>query len=114
MLRRPPRSTRSDTLFPYPTLFRSLGENVPFEAAKHIGGMDRRPLRLRHLVPLSGDTFERVSTGFKVRLDLELLHDHRVATLGEQGSGVVTLGAGIDETDHRIADRKSTRLNSSH
>src|SRR3546814_15425472 len=25
MLRRPPRSTRTDTLFPYPTLFRSHG-----------------------------------------------------------------------------------------
>src|SRR3546814_8537741 len=25
MLSRPPRSTRTDTLFPYPTLFRSLG-----------------------------------------------------------------------------------------
>src|SRR3546814_2613091 len=32
MIRRPPRSTRTDTLFPYPTLFRSdavgLGEDV--------------------------------------------------------------------------------------
>src|SRR3546814_7327852 len=27
MLRPPPRSTRTDTLFPYTTLFRSLGEN---------------------------------------------------------------------------------------
>src|SRR3546814_11928866 len=26
MIRRPPRSTRTDTLFPYTTLFRSLGE----------------------------------------------------------------------------------------
>src|SRR3546814_6368424 len=26
MIRRPPRSTRTDTLFPYPTLFRSGGE----------------------------------------------------------------------------------------
>src|SRR3546814_1501110 len=26
MLRRPPRSTRTDTLFPYTTLFRSIGE----------------------------------------------------------------------------------------
>src|SRR3546814_12969295 len=26
MIRRPPRSTRTDTLFPYPTLFRSLIE----------------------------------------------------------------------------------------
>src|SRR3546814_5668847 len=27
MIRRPPRSTRTDTLFPYTTLFRSLGFN---------------------------------------------------------------------------------------
>src|SRR3546814_2217013 len=27
MLRRPPRSTRTDTLFPYTTLFRSLGKS---------------------------------------------------------------------------------------
>src|SRR3546814_11231357 len=26
MIRRPPRSTRTDTLFPYTTLFRSLGD----------------------------------------------------------------------------------------
>src|SRR3546814_3537965 len=29
MIRRPPRSTRTDTLFPYTTLFRSLGAAVP-------------------------------------------------------------------------------------
>src|SRR3546814_7072568 len=28
MIRRPPRSTRTDTLFPYTTLFRSILENV--------------------------------------------------------------------------------------
>src|SRR3546814_7430417 len=28
MIRRPPRSTRTDTLFPYTTLFRSENENV--------------------------------------------------------------------------------------
>src|SRR3546814_20912239 len=28
MIRRPPRSTRTDTLFPYPTLFRSNGETL--------------------------------------------------------------------------------------
>src|SRR3546814_14973362 len=28
MIRRPPRSTRTDTLFPYTTLFRSLGMGV--------------------------------------------------------------------------------------
>src|SRR3546814_6981025 len=38
MIRRPPRSTRTDTLFPYTTLFRSAGPlgggGVPF----HLGG----------------------------------------------------------------------------
>src|SRR3546814_18842059 len=29
MIRRPPRSTRTDTLFPYTTLFRSLAVTVP-------------------------------------------------------------------------------------
>src|SRR3546814_8022350 len=31
MIRRPPRSTRTDTLFPYTTLFRSPGEAVARE-----------------------------------------------------------------------------------
>src|SRR3546814_3881192 len=31
MIRRPPRSTRTDTLFPYTTLFRSLGKNLRIE-----------------------------------------------------------------------------------
>src|SRR3546814_16047838 len=30
MIRRPPRSTRTDTLFPYTTLFRSLAPGAPF------------------------------------------------------------------------------------
>src|SRR3546814_2263674 len=29
MIRRPPRSTRTDTLFPYTTLFRSRGRHAP-------------------------------------------------------------------------------------
>src|SRR3546814_20200171 len=31
MIRRPPRSTRTDTLFPDPTLFRSIGRNLPLD-----------------------------------------------------------------------------------
>src|SRR3546814_19468277 len=33
MIRRPPRSTRTDTLFPYTTLFRSLSERESFAKA---------------------------------------------------------------------------------
>src|SRR3546814_8728695 len=33
MIRRPPRSTRTDTLFPYTTLFRSVGMATPDDVA---------------------------------------------------------------------------------
>src|SRR3546814_12726243 len=46
MIRRPPRSTRTDTLFPYTTLFRSTGrENVLVNAA--ILGMPDGQIRER-------------------------------------------------------------------
>src|SRR3546814_6034955 len=35
MIRRPPRSTRTDTLFPYTTLFRSVRKNVQPAAMRH-------------------------------------------------------------------------------
>src|SRR3546814_17195701 len=34
MIRRPPRSTRTDTLFPYTTLFRSLESRLPHQPPK--------------------------------------------------------------------------------
>src|SRR3546814_7543499 len=40
MIRRPPRSTRTDTLFPYTTLFRSL----PAPLAGHVGLADQEAL----------------------------------------------------------------------
>src|SRR3546814_15041192 len=39
MIRRPPRSTRTDTLFPYTTLFRSLLDDVANIATKSGGPM---------------------------------------------------------------------------
>src|SRR3546814_3488838 len=48
MLRRPPRSTRTDTLFPYPTLFRSLLE-VRHDA-KHESGVSESVEHRRDVV----------------------------------------------------------------
>src|SRR3546814_2503610 len=39
MIRRPPRSTRTDTLFPYTTLFRSLGASTGNVVRVVIGGL---------------------------------------------------------------------------
>src|SRR3546814_1049070 len=46
MIRRPPRSTRTDTLFPYTTLFRS-GDDRALPHHLHPDGDDRDRLRLR-------------------------------------------------------------------
>src|SRR3546814_18700002 len=42
MIRRPPRSTRTDTLFPYTTLFRSLARTVDLDPQLHQRGAELR------------------------------------------------------------------------
>src|SRR3546814_6386965 len=53
MIRRPPRSTRTDTLFPYTTLFRSLLPRRPLRVPRRRNDGDlegpRRQACLRHL-----------------------------------------------------------------
>src|SRR3546814_20146011 len=44
MIRRPPRSTRTDTLFPYTTLFRSDGEDQARQDRRVAGGRRAQPL----------------------------------------------------------------------
>src|SRR3546814_15711872 len=48
MIRRPPRSTRTDTLFPYTTLFRSVG-GVTAGADARGFGRARHPRRIDHM-----------------------------------------------------------------
>src|SRR3546814_14367731 len=52
MIRRPPRSTRTDTLFPYTTLFRSNAQPMP---------KARRPLGLRATSAIQPPSASRVS-----------------------------------------------------
>src|SRR3546814_7762973 len=42
MIRRPPRSTRTDTLFPYTTLFRSLRIGAGLAVARDVAGNEPR------------------------------------------------------------------------
>src|SRR3546814_11722821 len=49
MILRPPRSTRTDTLFPYTTLFRSSCSGSPLSAPRHL-----RPRRYRPPDPQYG------------------------------------------------------------
>src|SRR3546814_1482128 len=56
MIRRPPRSTRTDTLFPYTTLFRSLDAlGIALAHHQHDGrGVGRRVVR-QLLLPVGGE-----------------------------------------------------------
>src|SRR3546814_13357518 len=62
MIRRPPRSTRTDTLFPYTTLFRSLGRQAGRRAAALRIDDDERQFghdREAHRLALQGDARTR-------------------------------------------------------
>src|SRR3546814_19497960 len=85
MIRRPPRSTRTDTLFPYTTLFRSQG----------LSAVGPRRLLLRTVV----------------LVQLGEIRHQLVAHADIAGLGVVV---GVDLAAALEQDRKSTRLNSSH
>src|SRR3546814_8647549 len=57
MIRRPPRSTRTDPLFPYTTLFRSHEEapcSVPAVIAQQRMGVGNGDVTAQHLVPKPG------------------------------------------------------------
>src|SRR3546814_17863664 len=62
MIRRPPRSTRTDTLFPYTTLCRSKGLNYDAER----GGRAYRVLELRYaLIPQHAGNIEIPAVDFQ-------------------------------------------------
>src|SRR3546814_11280062 len=97
-IRRPPRSTRTDTLFPYTTLFRSR-----FGSLSRLYG-PQAPARLR--------------TAHVAVAGLGGVGSWTVEALARCGVGALTL---IDldhiaesNVNRQIQDRKSTRLNSSH
>src|SRR3546814_20068681 len=54
MIRRPPRSTRTDTLFPYTTLFRSCRRHGPFEMLASLVSSFRSPPREMKLGAAAG------------------------------------------------------------
>src|SRR3546814_7076205 len=124
MIRRPPRSTRTDTLFPYTTLFRSSA----FKNANS-SFFGNKPFRL--MLPNLGDLYEHIET---------YIERHRRVLLGratDSGTFFVktvktkSRDASYNQTSFYEAwrlviqrygirnpytgrDRQSTRMNSSH
>src|SRR3546814_12592987 len=86
MIRRPPRSTRTDTLFPYTTLFRS-DRYRPALVSDHLSWSGVGEVFVHDLLPapLTGEALARFAANIEI----------------------------VQEA-LRQTDRKSTRLNSSH
>src|SRR3546814_5150710 len=114
MIRRPPRSTRTDTLFPYTTLFRSIGEDAlgnrkaPFGKAVDLLGVE-------HIIAFE----ERdAALPFPFALDGLAALILRGDGTGKDDRRPLLAGADLAAQFLRLLvghpDRKSTRLNSSH
>src|SRR3546814_2399059 len=95
MIRRPPRSTRTDTLFPYTTLFRS-GEYV---MNRPLAGTALNPTKVDN----STDTWATIDWLVKNVKE----SNGRVGLIGISYDGFLSLTA-------LIQDRQRTRLNSRH
>src|SRR3546814_15124720 len=125
MVRRPPRVTRTDTLLPYTTLFRSTAERARAGFGMRIAYFSRREAEdagdavfyptLKALAREADILSLHVPGGAETRhmIDAPLL-----AAL-KPGAVIVNTarGSAIDEAALAAAlarDRKSTRLNSSH
>src|SRR3546814_19222724 len=97
-IRRPPRSTRTDTLFPYTTLFRSDGTVLLMEIR---GAGSKASINKR------GKFQTTEVMGFEAHVKDAARFEGGWAFFGLNADNP---GAEIPHT----ADRKSTRLNSSH
>src|SRR3546814_5510895 len=101
MIRRPPRSTRTDTLFPYTTL---AANNI---ASVRLAELERKAESARALYMAFLDRYKqtRAQRGLE-RSDSYVVGRARVPSVPSSPNLLIYLVLGID--------RKSTRLNSSH
>src|SRR3546814_16138229 len=85
MIRRPPRSTRTDTLFPYTTLFRSIELAAARTAAvRRIGDLD-----MRRAGQLALEALDDVAVGDLGMVEVELQAQVRRADLADDALGLV-------------------------
>src|SRR3546814_8483166 len=127
MIRLPPRSTRTDTLFPYTTLFRSCGigdtsiivrpNGVPVKTVALLGGgslmqlvinKDKGVSTIKDLKGKTVTTMAYQDTTYFALLGMLATQSMSKDDVNAQAVGPVSVWKLF------IADRKSTRLNSSH
>src|SRR3546814_11818649 len=123
MIRRPPRSTRTDTLFPYTTLFRSVGpEADDGEDREHEDPLDDRqtaPPALPQAAFMETQRHQTVNSLRAVRAGRHLWRSGAQVSMMPAGAPAVVVDSTATGCQPALLrafsiDRKSTRLNSSH
>src|SRR3546814_4469912 len=100
MLRRPPRSTRTDTLFPYTTLFRSPGSKASWASSRvHLDRIGTS----RECGRLMGDP-ARVSGGGRLRAMTRAADGQRDRRDEEVEGAEGGVGRDVGDADRRRAD----------
>src|SRR3546814_1273308 len=117
MLRRPPRSTRTDTLFPYTTLFRSPMVDRP----RTVNGatsfhfsyipISKEALPTVNGAPVEG-SFGKVKSAALEHSKYIERDGAAERSAGAQHAGYIERDGAVEHID--TSDRKSTRQNSSH
>src|SRR3546814_7730754 len=120
MIRRPPRSTRTDTLFPYTTLFRSFLAGGAVGAAVFAAGVHQDLLHGGRRVPVDhpgpgadGLPDPRTDTSGRGEPD-QPRADRGLSAGAERGAAPSAHYPGVGGRGATAQDRKSKRLNSSH
>src|SRR3546814_10707494 len=113
MRRRPPRSTRTDTLFPYTTLFRSPVGQI--DAAPFSRGGITDEQRIGIAAAAARERAADMDEPALVVVDDQIGRADRTRAFGEARERRLARLALRHQHQHpRSGDRKSTRLNSSH
>src|SRR3546814_11823561 len=107
MIRRPPRSTRTDTLFPYTTLFRSLREKLRKIEALYAGA------KTDGEKSAAGAAAERIRVKFENASKQERAEEFKFS-ITDPWSRQLFIALCRRYGIKPFRDRKSTRLNSSH
>src|SRR3546814_9845086 len=127
MIRRPPRSTRTDTLFPYTTLFRS--DKLIFRYVPAVKGDEYfsklmgelhdvlRAITTQYII-LTEDIKYNETRALETLLLASGYRNNDFQIMAYNGAGNINAALGLatalKERHPQVEDRKSTRLNSSH
>src|SRR3546814_20591987 len=99
MIRRPPRSNRTDILFPDPTLFRSVRPDAVLAQLVWNSA----------ILTGSGAAYQMAASNIQISMDLLMGGTGTDVIYGSNLSDAIFYNNGVIS-----GDRKSTRLNSSH